>query len=99
MSRVRMVTRTIDFTVANVMTLNVNTCEVSVNEYRINGVYNNEKEVLKNMQKCFETDCLKLVKIDSFHTESVLFGMKESIFMELAEVLPPRTVGIIDTEE
>ena len=98
MARQRMVTRTIEFTVAEIMTINVNTCEVLVTEYRVNGLYETEKDVLKAMQKQFESDCLKLVKVDNWHTESVLFGMLESKFMELAEVLPPRT-NTSDNEE
>ena len=98
MARRRMVTRTINFTVAEVMTVNVNTAEVLTTEYRVNGTFEDESALLKALKKLYETDFLKLVKVDNWHDTEVLFGMDETKFMELAEVLPPRTVGIIDEE-
>lgn len=80
------------------MTINVNTAEVSINEYRINGTFETENDLLKALKKAYETDYIKLVKVDKFETEEVLFGMDEVKFMELAEVLPPRTVAINDEE-
>ena len=96
MARRRMVTRTITFTKAEVMTVDVTTAEVSTNEYRINGLFEGTTDLLKALKKAYETDYIKLVKIEGFNSEEILFGMDESKFMELAEVLPPRTVAIND---
>lgn len=98
MARRRMVTRTINFTKADVMTVNVSTAEVTINEYRINGTFDTDENLLKALKKAYETDYIKLVKIDNKWDEEVLFGMDEIKFMELAEVLPPRTLAINDEE-
>ena len=99
MARRRMVTRTINFTKAEVMTLNVETAEVSILEYRISGTFDNETDLLKALKKAYETDYLKLAKVSVYETEEVLFGMDEKTFMDLAEVLPPRTVALNDDNE
>lgn len=89
MARKRMVTRTIEQTTAQVMTLDVTTAEVKIVPYQIGGKYTDE-DLLKNLKKLFETDTLKLVHIDSQDCEEVLLGMEEEDFIRLAKVLPPR---------
>lgn len=96
MARVRMVTRTIDQTTAEVMTLNVKTAEVSIKEYKIGGAYSDE-ELLKRLQEIFNTEELKLVHIETNKIEEVLLGMSEEDFIKHAKVLPPRNV-VKDTE-
>lgn len=92
MARKRMVTRTIEQTTAQVMTLDVTTAEVKIVPYQIGGK-NTDEELLKNLKKLFETDTLKLVHIDSQSCEEVLLGMEEEDFIRLAKVLPPRTAN------
>ena len=99
MARKRMVTRTINFTKADVMTVDITTAQVLTQEYRISGTYDTENDLLKVLKKAYETDFTKLVKIEHFENEEILFGMEESKFMELAEVLPPRTIAINDDTE
>ncbi len=89
MTRKRMVTRTIEQTTAQVMTLDVTTAEVKIVPYQIGGKHTDD-ELLKNLKKLFETDTLKLVHIDSQSCEKVLLGMAEEDFIRLAKVLPPR---------
>ena len=60
----RMVTRTVEQTTAQVMTLDVTTAEVQVHTYAIGGKYTDE-ELLKKLQKLFQTDTIKLVHIES----------------------------------
>lgn len=91
MARVRMITRTIEQTTAEVMTLDVTTAEVRIKEYPIGGRYTDE-ELLKKLQKLFQTDTLKLVHIESQKCDEVLLGMTEEDFIKYAKVLPPRTV-------
>lgn len=97
MARKRMVTRTIEQTTADVMTLDVTTAEVQVRPYDIGGRYTDE-ELLKKLQKLFQTDMLKLVHIESQVCNEVLLGMDEEEFIRLAKVLPPRTKGVAESE-
>ena len=92
MARKRMVTRTIEQTKAQIMTLDVITSEVQVKAYTIGGRFNDE-ELLKKLKKLFETDTLKLVHIESQTCEEVLLGMDEEDFIRLAQVLPPRNAN------
>lgn len=92
MARKRMVTRTVEQTTAQVMTLDVTTAEVQVRTYDIGGQYNDE-ELLKKLQKLFQTDTLKLVHIESQICNEVLLGMDEEDFIRLAKVLPPRNTN------
>lgn len=92
MARKRMVTRTIMQTTAEVMTLDVTSAEVQVLTYDIGGQYNDE-ELLKKLQKLFQTDTFKLVHIESQTSKEVLLGMEEGDFIRLAKVLPPRTTN------
>lgn len=90
MARKRMITRTVEQTTAQVMTLDVTTAEVQVRPYDIGGQYNDE-ELLNKLQSLFQTDNLKLVHIESQTCKEVLLGMDEEDFIRLAKVLPPRT--------
>lgn len=92
MARKRMVTRTVEQTTAQVMTLDVTTEEVQVRTYDIGGQYNDE-ELLKKLQKLFQTDMLKLVYIESQTCNEVLLGMDEEDFIRLAKVLPTRNTN------
>ena len=89
MARERMVTRTVTQSTIEVMTVNVNTAEVSIIPYKLGGMYD-ETEALKKLKKLFETDDLKLVHVESIITEELLLGMPEEDFISFATVLPPR---------
>lgn len=92
MARKRMVTRTVMQTKANVMTLDVTSAEVQVFQYDIGGQYTDD-DLLKKLQKLFQTDTLKLVHIESQTCKEVLLGMDEEDFIRLAKVLPPRNTN------
>lgn len=92
MTRKRMVTRTVEQTTAQVMTIDVTTAEVQVCTYDIGGKYTDE-ELLKSLKKLFQTETLKLVHIESQVCNEVLLGMDEEEFIRLAKVLPPRTTN------
>ena len=89
MARERMVTRTVTQSTIEVMTVNVNTAEVSIIPYKLGGMYD-EAEALKKLKKLFETDELKLVHVESIITEELLLGIPEEDFMRFATALPPR---------
>lgn len=91
MARARMITRTVNQTTAQVMALDVTSAEVRIVEYTIGGSYTDE-ELLKKLQKLFQTDTLKLVHIESKKCEELLLGMTEEDFIKYAQVLPPRTL-------
>ena len=91
MARERMVTRTVEFTVGEVMCVHVEFASVEVYEYTVTGKHT-EKELLKILKAEHETDVFKLVSIQSTHTEEKLFGMPEADFIRLADVLPPRNI-------
>lgn len=95
MARKRMVTRTVEQTTAQVMTLDVTTAEVQVRTYGIGGKYSDE-DLLKKLQNLFQTDTLKLVHIEEQICKEVLLGMDEEDFIRLAKVLPPRTVNKVE---
>lgn len=95
MARKRMVTRTVEQTTAQVMTLDVTTAEVQVRTYDIGGKYSDE-DLLKKLQNLFQTDTLKLVHIEEQNCKEVLLGMDEEDFIRLAKVLPPRTVNKVE---
>ena len=92
MARKRMITRTVEQTTAQVMTIDVTTAEVQVRTYDIGGHYTDE-ELLKKLQKLFQTDTLKLVHIESQDCKEVLLGMEEEDFIRLAKVLQPSTTN------
>lgn len=87
-----MVTRTVIHTSAEVMTLDVTTAEVQVRTYDIGGKHTDE-DLLKSLQKIFNTDTLKLVHLESQTCKEVLLGMDEEDFIRIAKVLPPRTTN------
>lgn len=91
MARVKMVTRTVEQTTAEIMELNVTTAEVAVKEYTIGGKYTDD-ELLKKFKKMYETDEVKLVHIVSQKTAELLLGMSEEEFIKLAKVLPSRNI-------
>lgn len=91
MANVKMVTRTIEQTTAEVMCVDTNTAQVTINSYTIGGTYT-DGDLLKKLKKLFETDGLVLVKIESQNTEQLLLGMTEEDFIRYATVLPPRQI-------
>lgn len=95
MARKRMITRTVEQTTAQVMTLDVTTAEVQVRTYDIGGKYTDE-DLLKKLQKIFQTDTLKLVHVESQICKEVLLGMDEEDFIIHAKVLPPRTTNKVE---
>lgn len=98
MARKRMVTRTIEQTTAKVMTLNVDTAEVTITPYTISGELTGDA-LLKALQDTYQTDIMKLVHVLESTVESVLYGMEEEEFIKLAKVLPKRYVTVSESED
>lgn len=91
MARERMVTRTVELTIAEVMTLNTATAEVATVTYKVGGTFKDTNAVLKTVKKLHETDTFKCVAVQSVSTEEVLYGMPEAEFIKLAKVMRPRS--------
>ena len=92
MARERMVTRTVELSVCEVMCMNTKTAEVTIRTFEIGGGLVGEKALLKALKKLYETDTLKCVAISKVMQKEILYGMPESRFIELATILPPRGV-------
>ena len=90
MARERMVTRTVELSVCEVMCMNTTTAEVEIRTFEIGGGLSDEKALLKAIKKLHETDTFKCVAISKVTTKEILYGMPESRFIELATILPPR---------
>lgn len=91
MARERMVTRTVELTIAEVMTLDTTTAKVEVIAYEVGGGLIDEKAILKAVKKLHETETFKCVAVQSVTTKEILYGMPEIEFIKYATVLPPRT--------
>lgn len=91
MARERMVTRTVELSIAEVMTLDITTAEVGIMYYEIGGGLTDEKAILKAVKKLHETDTFKCVSLQSVTTQEILYGMSEADFIAHAKVLPPRS--------
>lgn len=98
MARVRMVTRTVESTVATVMCVDITSASVSNVERTISGKYEDKADVLKAVQAIFDTDTVKNVSVVSFTTNVTLYGMPEQDFIKNAKILPPRKANE-DTDE
>lgn len=91
MARERMVTRTVELTIAEVMTLDTTTAKVETIAYEVGGGLTEEKAVLKAIKKLHETDTFKCVAVQSITIKEVLYGMSEIEFIKHANILPPRS--------
>lgn len=91
MARERMVTRTVELTIAEVMTLDTATAKVETIAYEVGGGLTDEKSILKAVKKLHETDTFKCVSVVSVTFKEILYGMPEIDFIKHAKVLPPRT--------
>lgn len=91
MARERMVTRTVELSIAEVMTLDTTNAKVETIAYEVGGGLTDEKAVLKAVKKLHETDTFKCVSVVSVTVKEILYGMPEIDFIKYAKVLPPRS--------
>jgi len=73
------------------MGVEVETAEVSNKTVTLSGTFKDNKSLLKAVKKVAETDDYKIVQVVNTEIEEKLYGMTEQLFLENAEVLPPRT--------
>lgn len=86
MIKQKMVTYNYDITTAEVLTLDVASCETRIKTYDIGGRYT-DAELLKKLQKVCETDTLKLVRIVLQTRKQLVLGMNVNDFIHFAQVL------------
>lgn len=89
MARIKMITRTMEKTTAEVMRLNIDTAEVNTMTFEVTGNYT-DVELLTKLKELYETENEKLVHIVSNDCKEVLMGMSEEDFAKYAKELPPR---------
>lgn len=90
MARQAMVTRTITTTEVAVMAVNTLTGETFTVNHTLPRTYKDDNAVLKKVQSSFDTDSVKHVHVISTNENETLYGMPEEVFIEHANVLPPR---------
>ena len=90
MARERMVTRTVELSVCEVMCMDTVKAEVQIRTFEIGGGLSDEKVLLKTIKKQYETETIKCVAISKITHKEILYGMPENQFIELATILPPR---------
>lgn len=88
----KIISRTIESTKATVLFFNAEDKKMFPVENVFSGKLSKE-DVLKIARK-EETEAIKAVYVDSVETESKLYGMKESVFIEKAIVLDDRTARL-----
>jgi cell division protein YceG involved in septum cleavage len=88
MARKRMVTRTITSTKAKATVYNIEKDEIQTLEYKLSGELSAD-DALKAITKGYtEVRPLKVIEVT---VQEELYGMPEEKFLELAEILSPRT--------
>ena len=100
MARERMVTRTIEVLVAEVICLDVTTVETSIQHLELTGTgaLSNDK-LLKLFKKNYETETFKVVAIQSTTIREELYGMRELEFLKYAHKLDDSRKIIEDEEQ
>lgn len=90
MAKERMVTRTVDLTVSEVMCVDVTTAEVSIENLEVSGLYPDNDKLMKQLKKVYEDETHKVVSIQKTEIKEILYGMSEIDFIKNAVILPPR---------
>ena len=88
MARKRMVTRTITFTTAKATVYIIGSDEIQTVDYKLSGELSAD-DALKVITK--EHKEVRPLKVTAVEVHEELYGMEESKFLELAEILPSRT--------
>ena len=90
MARERMVTRTIEQATVKMMVVNTKTAQIEYKDMAISATIKPE-EVLKYCRKKLPIDGYEYVAVNEYNVTEILYGMSEQKFIEMAEILPPRS--------
>lgn len=88
MARKRMVTRTITFTIAKASVYDIKSDEIKAVDYKLSGELSADG-ALKAITK--EHTEVRPLKVTAVEVREELYGMEETKFLELADILPSRT--------
>lgn len=88
MSRKRMVTRTITFTIAKASVYDIKSDEIKAVDYKLSGELSADG-ALKAITK--EHTEVRPLKVTAVEVREELYGMEETKFLELADILPSRS--------
>ena len=98
MARTRMVTRTVQTTIAHALVCDIENNALVPKDLTIGGHYDdpNDKAFQKAIKTAYPDDIIAIVR--GFDYAEPLYGIEESEFLKIARVLPPRT-GAKDDDE
>ena len=100
MARIKMVTRTIEATKAEVKVVSISNDEITTITTNVSGNFTDttDPNLLKLVKKQTETEDLKVLKVIALTDASELYGMTEAEFMAKAKVLDKETRKVLETE-
>lgn len=84
MARTRMVTRTINVTICEVMSVKVTDSQVITDYLELTGKTYTKDTALKALKKQYETEDYKIVAIQNMVPREDLYGMTETEFLRVA---------------
>lgn len=99
MARKRMVTRTIETTVATALCLDIETAEPSNATVRLSGKFKGTADMLNAVKRNIDTDTYKAVSIVDSYVETNLYGVPEEDFLKIATKIEPNTNKEINENE
>lgn len=99
MARIRMVTRTVTGTEAEVKVVVISANEITDIKVIVSGEFTDIDKLLKAIKKQTETEDLKVLTIVSTTKIDKCYGMLESEFIKLAKELDPETRKALENEE
>lgn len=90
MGRVRMVTRTVETTIAHALVCDIENNALVAKDLTIGGHFDdpNDKALQKAIKAAYPDDIVAIIK--GFDYAETLYGIEESEFLKIARVLPPR---------
>lgn len=91
MSRIKMVTRTIESTEITALCMDILNAEPCNKTITLSGTFKDNKAIEKAARKEIDTEIFKFVSLVNVEKKEALYGMTEQEFLSYAKVLPPRT--------
>lgn len=89
--RVKYLTRSVKYTEATALCLDVTTAEPSTNVFELEGKFTSEEKMLAELRKQHDTELLKVVAITSTEEKENLMGIPMDMFLSNAIELDPVT--------
>ena len=90
MAKIPMITRTIQTTEVDVLCLNIQEGEPFNKTVALPRTYKDESAMLKAAAAIIDSDAEKAVHVVHAEVKETLYGMKETDFIAMAQILPPR---------